>query len=203
MQNNSFIDEYNVFLNNSTVQNVPVIMTNPCGTPPSDLCVEEATYTQSLCLFLISFGYAIVWQRCCRNPTITNLQNFGGADNPGMTSVVTIPGTTDIGNVINSSPVFKSSLRLLFVQTLSFSSTMQLMTLTAMSWFILSALLLMEVQQMTLCPIRHLTQLPPVPYETGFSAGYPIASDPAFEIDPVTGFITGTPTMPIRNGYLR
>ena len=36
----------------------------------------------------------------------------------------------------------------------------------------------------------------PVPYETGYSAGYPIASDPAFEIDPVTGFITGTPTMP-------
>ena len=41
-----------VFLNFGTVLDVPVIMTNPCGTPPPDLCVEEATYTTTLMLGL-------------------------------------------------------------------------------------------------------------------------------------------------------
>ena len=35
--NNQLVNVYDVWLNNTTVQNVPVIMTNPCGTPPSDL----------------------------------------------------------------------------------------------------------------------------------------------------------------------
>ena len=196
MQNNSFIDEYNVFLNNSTVQNVPVIMTNPCGTPPSDLCVEEATYTITLSL-PGTFGYAIVWQRCCRNPTITNLQNFGGADNPGMTSVVTIPGTTEIGNVINSSPVFQEFPPVALCANFEF--------------FFDHAANDPDGDELvySFCapfdggtandPMPNPPSNPPyipVPYETGYSAGYPIASDPAFEIDPVTGFITGTPTMP-------
>jgi len=39
-----------VFLNFGTVLDVPIVMTNPCGTPPPDLCVEEATYTTTLML---------------------------------------------------------------------------------------------------------------------------------------------------------
>ena len=36
----------------------------------------------------------------------------------------------------------------------------------------------------------------PIPYSAPYSPNYPIASDPAFSIDPLTGFITGTPNIP-------
>ena len=84
-----------VFLNFGTVLDVPVVMTNPCGTPPPDLCVEEATYTTTLTLGSSPAGYDIAWQRCCRNPSISNLANAGGTDNPGMTATIHIPGTVE------------------------------------------------------------------------------------------------------------
>ena len=52
-ENNALVNVYDVFLNFATVQNVPIIMTNPCGTPPPDLCVEEATYTATISVGMI------------------------------------------------------------------------------------------------------------------------------------------------------
>ena len=96
---------HDVFLNAGTIQNVPVIMTNPCGSPPPGLCVEEATYTKTLMLGT-NGGYDIAWQRCCRNPSISNLANAGGTDNPGMTATIHIPFDDEV-NGPNSSPVFQ------------------------------------------------------------------------------------------------
>ena len=42
-------------------------------------------------------------QRYCRNPTIVNLDNFGGVENAGMTLQVHVPGT-DVTTESNSSP---------------------------------------------------------------------------------------------------
>ena len=48
-------------------------------------------------------------------------------------------------------------------------------------------------------PVPNPPATPPyndVPYLNGYSATYPIASDPAMEIDPETGVITGMPNQP-------
>ncbi len=194
--NNMMVNVYDVFLNANTVQNVPVIMTNPCGIPPSDLCVEEAVYTQVISLPPNGDGYTVVWQRCCRNPTISNLgSNFGNF--PGMTSTVTIPGNDIIDPIENDSPVFQefppvvlcADFEFFFDHSATDSDGDELVY--------------------SFCapfdgadgnnPAPNPPSNPPyttVPYAPGYSADYPIASNPAFQIDPVTGFITGTPTAP-------
>ena len=186
----------NVFLNFSTVQNVPVIMTNPCGTPPPGLCVEEATYTTTLMLGSTVGGYDIAWQRCCRNPSINNLANAGGTNNPGMTATIHIPGSDEI-NSTNSSPVFQEFPPVALCANFEF--------------FFDHSAIDQDGDELVysfcapfdggnpITPVPNPPSSPPysfVPYSGGYSSGYPIASDPAFAIDPVTGFITGTPNTP-------
>lgn len=202
--NNSYITQYDVVLNNSTVQNVPIVMTNPCGTPPPDLCVEEAVYSQVITLGNLANGYEIVWQRCCRNPTISNLQNFGGSDNPGMTTTVHIPGTNELdANASNSSPVFQEFPPValcanfeFFFDHFAIDPDGDELVYSFCSPFNGGGA---QGGNGPNSPAPNPPAEPPyadVPYSAGFSAGYPIASDPAFAIDPVTGFITGTPNMP-------
>ena len=86
---------------------MPVVLGNPCGTPPPELCIEQAIYSTTVDLPATNYGWDLVWQRCCRNPSISNLQNFGGSDNPGATFVAHIPGDIGIPNAFaNSSPTF-------------------------------------------------------------------------------------------------
>ena len=193
---------HDVFLNFSTVQSVPVVMTNPCGTPPPGLCVEEATYTKTLMLGATLGGYTIAWQRCCRNPSINNLVNAGGTDNPGMTATINIPGS-ELNTGPNSSPIFQEFPPVALCANFGF--------------FFDHAAVDPDGDELvySFCapydgggadggggpnsPAPNPPSNPPyfpVPYSGGYSSGYPIASNPIFAIDPVTGFITGTPTTP-------
>lgn len=195
---------YDVFLNASTIQNVPVIMTNPCGSPPPGLCIEEATYTTTIILGSSPAGYDIAWQRCCRNPSISNLANAGGTDNPGMTAAIHIPGTFET-TTNNSSPVFQEFPPVALCANFGF--------------FFDHAAIDADGDELvySFCapydgggadggagggpnsPVPNPPANPPyafIPYAGGYSSDYPIASNPAFAIDPVTGFITGTPTIP-------
>ena len=193
---NQMIDQYDVFLNASTIQIIPVVMTNPCGIPPSDLCIEEATYTQQMYLPDGPSGYTIVWQRCCRNPTISNLELVGG-NPPGMTSIVTIPSTNQINPVSNSSPTFLEFPPVAICANFEFFFDHSATDIDG------------DELVYSFCapfhgadganPAPNPPSNPPyinVPYSPGFSAGYPIASAPAFSIDASTGMITGTPNMP-------
>ena len=194
--NNMMVNVYDVFLNANTVQNVPVVMTNPCGIPPTDLCVEEAIYTQVVSLPANGDGYTVVWQRCCRNPTISNLgTNFGNF--PGMTSTVTIPGYDIIDPIENDSPVFQEFPPVVLCADFEFFFDHSATDADG------------DELVYSFCapfdgadgnnPAPNPPSNPPyntVPYSPGYSSDYPIASNPAFQIDPVTGLITGTPTAP-------
>ena len=193
---NQLINDYDVSLNINTVQNVPVIMTNPCGIPPSDLCIEEATYSLNVNLPENTGGYTVCWQRCCRNPTISNLDNVFG-DFPGMTSTVTIPGTNQISPVTNNSPIFQEFPPVAICANFEFFFDHSA-TDDDGDELIYSFCAPFDGADGN-NPAPNPPSNPPynpVPYANGFSADYPITSDPAFQIDPVTGMITGTPTMP-------
>ena len=203
--NNQLLNVYDVFLNFATVQSVPVIMTNPCGTPPPELCVEEAVYTQTMSLPFNPDGYEVVWQRCCRNPTISNLQNFGGTDNPGMTATVHIPGITQLnGTDDNSSPVFQELPPVALCANFEFFFDHAALDADG------------DVLVYSFCapldggganggggawnsPAPNPPTNPPynpVPYAAGYSAANPIPANPAFSVDATTGFVTGFPTNP-------
>ena len=76
----------------------------PCLIPPENLCVQEGLY-----VFEVQFdnwpsteSYHIVYQRCCRNNTISNILAPG--DN-GATYTIEI--TPEAQTLCNNSPVFK------------------------------------------------------------------------------------------------
>lgn len=74
---------------------------DPCVIPPSNVCVQEARYTFSVELPLIDGSYHIVYQRCCRNNTITNIINPKDAG-----ATYTIEVTPEAQLECNSSPVY-------------------------------------------------------------------------------------------------
>jgi gliding motility-associated-like protein len=82
--------------------NLPVVFSNPCVTPPNNICVQEAIYTKVINLPANSGGYILTYERCCRGPGIMNLMN---SDAEGLTLTAEVPGTAD-GILCNSSPRF-------------------------------------------------------------------------------------------------
>ncbi len=77
-------------------------LSNPCLIAPPNVCVQQAIYTFSLDLPVSTTqSYHIVYQRCCRNNTITNII---GPGETGATYWVEI--TPKAQQLCNSSPVF-------------------------------------------------------------------------------------------------
>ncbi len=88
-------------LGNPTVLIIPPNLNNPCITIPPDVCVEQAIYNSTQNLPPISGGHQLVYQRCCRNGSIVNINDPG---NVGSTYIAKIPDVSVFG--YNSSPVF-------------------------------------------------------------------------------------------------
>ena len=81
---------------------LPIIFNNPCVQAPTGICTERAIYTITINLPPIQGGYKVVYQRCCRQPSVLNLTNPGSQ---GLTLISTIPGL-ETGAWMNSSPRF-------------------------------------------------------------------------------------------------
>jgi gliding motility-associated-like protein len=75
----------------------------PCLILPPDICVESGTYEYFVDLPIINEEYVIVWQRCCRNNTITNIQ---APEATGATFTISIH--PEAQRTCNNSPVFNN-----------------------------------------------------------------------------------------------
>lgn len=91
----------NLLVNISSQGNIANQITSPCLVPPTNVCYEYAEYITTVNLPPLAGGYQLVYQRCCRNGTIVNLQNVTGV---GATYVATIPDQANFA--VNSNPVF-------------------------------------------------------------------------------------------------
>ena len=71
---------------------LPPTVTSPClSIPPEDaVCVDEADYSVDTIIPPSVGGYTIVYQRCCRNVSLINLQTTQGV---GATFTCEIPGS--------------------------------------------------------------------------------------------------------------
>ncbi len=69
--------------------------------PPPSVCMQKGDYIRNIVLPPSSGGYYLVWERCCRNSTVTNLSN---PDRTGMTFYHEMADPV----LNNSSPVFNS-----------------------------------------------------------------------------------------------
>ena len=101
-------DSSNNFIETVEITNPEVIelsdetVGNECLTLPTDLCVLRGIYTVIVELPPIVGGYQLAYQRCCRNPSIINVDTPGEY---GNTYTTNIPGSELISDC-NSSPSF-------------------------------------------------------------------------------------------------
>jgi PKD repeat protein len=84
-------------------QPIPIVIKDPCTTPPANVCYEVTTYDTVLVLPSIPGGYTLAYQRCCRNMTIVNIIAPGAS---GATYYAHIPGSEVVS--IDSNPRFKN-----------------------------------------------------------------------------------------------
>jgi gliding motility-associated-like protein len=172
----------------AVITDVPVTTGNSCLDAPSGICVKEAIYSTTVNLPLIPGGYTLTYQRCCRNTTLVNTVSN---DDLGMTIYAQIPGSelTDW----NSNPYFNEYPPVIICmnQPFVFDHSATDPDGDQLVYEFCNPLL-------TNVPGFYINPpgAPPYPelvFIPGYSAAYPIASDPAFAIDPATGLLTGTP----------
>ena len=82
-------------------ETVPNVINNPCVIPPVDICYRVCHYIDTLTLPFIHGGYQLVYQICCRNQQI---QNINQSTTVGDTFIEDIPDSSIVIN--NSNPIF-------------------------------------------------------------------------------------------------
>jgi len=186
--NNNLIDSLRM-RRKSNIQVVPSI-NNPCITPPSNVCVEEGIYDTIITLAPKFGGYYITYQRCCRNGSILNIPNPGGT---GTTYYEHIPGPEVVSS--NSSPRFNifPPIYLCNSVQIKFDNSA-----TDPDGDILVYSLCTTYDGCSPPPGNGLCPPTPPPYTnltffTPYSGTYPMSSNPVLNVNPSTGYLTGTP----------
>jgi gliding motility-associated-like protein len=172
------------------ISDVPINNLGPCLEPPTNVCVKEAIYSTIIFLPNTIGGYSLSYQRCCRNSTLVNTTSN---DDLGITLTTQIPGIEL--NMINSNPSFVQlpPLVLCLNQPFTFDHSATDADGDLLVYEFCSPLLT-NVPGFYINP-PGAPDYPPLNFNPGYSANYPIDSDPAFTIDPVTGLLSGTPTL--------
>ena len=165
-------------------------LSSPCLTFPPDICVQEGIYRFNVQLPSNTQAYKIVYQRCCRNATIQNLNNPG---NQGLTIVVEVPASDNI--VCNSMPSFNNFPPpvLCAQESISFDHSATDLDGDSLVYSLCSPFIGGTPDS----PAPSPTSNPPfdqVAWAPGFSAGNPLNANPGLSINPVTGLLTGKPT---------
>jgi len=182
-------DDFN--LNAPIVTNLEFDEANPCIEVPPNICVEQGIYNFSRDLPISNESYFVVYQRCCRNGTITNIVDPGSA---GMTYVLEI--TPEAQTVCNNSPRFNTFPAEVICTNfpVNFDNGATDPDGDQLVYEFCSPLF--GGSQQNVAPNPE----PPPPYTPvffqlpEFSALNPVGGNPQIAIDPITGLITGTPT---------
>lgn len=173
--------------------------TSNCVMTPTDICVEQGIYNNTVNLPPITGGYTIAYQRCCRNGTVLNIFNPAGT---GATYLTHIPGSEVVA--INSSPEFINTPPFYFCNNTD--NTYEHFATDSdgdsLVYFLASPLdgldnncPMIDVSNAS-CPQASATPVyQNVIYTSPFNANYPISSSPAISINSSYGLITLTPNL--------
>ena len=178
---------------------------DPCVIPPSNLCVEEARYTFTVNLPVIDGSYHVIYQRCCRNNTISNIQN---PEDSGATYTVEV--TAEAQAVCNNSPVYNDFPPIVICvgSPLFFDHSATDAEGDQLVYEFCAPLLGGGPLGTTENPgnadgcegVKPITPCPP-PFDpvqyilSTYSELDPMGGDPQVTIDPVTGIISGVPNI--------
>jgi gliding motility-associated-like protein len=176
-----------VFVNLGPIIQLPTTVANPCLIVPPNVCTEMATYTTTVNLPPAIGGYHITYQRCCRNGTITNIPNPGTW---GNTYTISIPS---MDNNCNSAPAYVSNPPIILCMNDSLYINSSATESDGDSLFYELCDPLHGGSQNDPAPNAFPPPYSSVPFGPGYSATNPLNANPAIQINPVTGIITGKP----------
>lgn len=181
----SLVQEFQ--LTNPVVTTFSNTSTNPCLVVPPGVCVEQGVYTTTFNVPDQNREYMLVYERCCRNGSITNL-NLPGTQGAAYTA--TIPTTNPFQN---SNPTFNQFPPLFIcVNTpLVFDHSATDLNGDSLSYSLCEPL----NGASQAIPAPSPPNFPPYPvvvWDFPFNANDPLGGVP-LSIDPTTGLLTGTP----------
>ncbi|MFL5754214.1 MAG: PKD domain-containing protein [Bacteroidia bacterium] len=99
--NNNLLQQ--VFMTFLGLDTLPPTISDPCTIPPTNFCYEVTTYIDTVYLPPRVGGYQLVYQRCCRNQYI---QNINAPQSTGATYVAIVPDTSVV--TVDSNPKFNN-----------------------------------------------------------------------------------------------
>ncbi len=189
----------------SPIQKIDPSANNPCLLVPPGVCVEEATYVfnTGILPMLSSSSYYIAYQRCCRNETISNIFN------PGMAGAAfTIEITAEAQKKCNNSPRFKSFPPVVICvnNPINYDHSVTDKEGDLVTYEFCAPLSAggQDGTQggkntcfgVTPDPSSCLPPYDAVLFKNPFyTTQFPMGGSPLISIDPLTGFISGTPTI--------
>ncbi len=178
-------------VNLSGASNIPPVLDNPCLIPPSNVCVQEGIYTFNVILPFNANGYHLTYERCCRNGTISNIFQPGDV---GATYTIFI--SSEAQTSCNNSPVFNDFPPIIICggEELNFDHSATDQEGDSLVYSFCAPF----VGGSTTNPSPQQPAAPPY-QEVNFIGGYtelnPMGGNPIVTIDPVTGLITGIPSI--------
>lgn len=172
------------------IKKVPPTLYSKCFVIPSEFCVNEVTYGDTLYLPPIPGGYTVAYQRCCRNSDILNILNARAVGSTYQTFI------DPMNTSCNNSARYKGLPPLLLCvdAPFVFDNSAVDPDNDSIAYEFCSPFAGADDQN----PMPNVPSNPPfdfVQYNSPYSGTYPISASVAFKIDPHTGIITGTPNM--------
>ncbi len=197
---NSSVPIKTLDLGSPDITNILPNISNPCLTAPPNVCVEEGVYEFQLNLPTTNESYHIVYQRCCRNNSITNLINPG--ETGATYSVELLPAAQ---TACNNSPTFNdfppvaicTGEPIDFDHSANSNDPGEVLVYSLCSPFDGGG----TDQTNATAPngVAPDPDLPPPFQNVNFLPPYnflsPLSANPALTIDPNTGFLTGVPNV--------
>lgn len=94
------IKDLNIGFSNFVMDTVPLWVNDTCTALDSTICYQIGTYTSTYSFPPIPGGYSLIYDRCCWNHDVINIQN------PQQNGISITTHMTDSVFAINSNPVF-------------------------------------------------------------------------------------------------
>lgn len=186
-------------LNAPTITNIPPTISNSCLVVPPNICVEEGVYVFDLDLPISTSSYHIVYQRCCRNMTISNIVDPGAT---GATYYMEL--TADAQAVCNSSPTFNEfpPIAICTGEPIDFNHAATDPDGDQLVYSLCTPITGGGNDQLNSTAPNGVAPDPdlpppffPVNYNGTYSFSNPLSANPPLTIDPVSGFLTGVPNV--------
>lgn len=171
---------------------VPPDFFNECISNFPDVCMMGTVFEFEVTLPPNEYGYEIVYQRCCRNHTISNVVSPG---TEGVTYNAFIPGFAN-NECPNNSPVFTNLPPQIICNNFNFTYDYSVTDIDGDS--VVYRLCYSNAAPMDAKPTGDDMEKPPytsVDYVFGYSFDQPFPSTPAISVDPHTGVFTAHPTL--------